>query len=167
GHAPIESFHRLFDAAFTGNGALSETIVSATPLIFTGLATAVAFRMNLFNIGGEGQLYAGAITGATVGLLRAVFSTNEIITSLMLNYVVGLVLEYLIFDSHSYLRDTSGFEASVFPQGKTLPDEATWSSWTIHGVVLPLGFVLAIAVAVLVWVLYSRTRFGFEVQVIG
>ena len=152
GHPPLRSFHRLFDAAFTGNGALSETIVSATPLIFTGLAAAVAFRMNLFNIGGEGQLFAGAITGATAGLLlagspsplifaamiaagaaggallaaipgvlRAFFSTNEIITSLMLNYVVGLVLEYLIFDSHSYLRDTSGFEASVFPQGKTLP----------------------------------------------
>jgi simple sugar transport system permease protein len=85
----------------------------------------------------------------------------------MLNYIVGLVLEYLIFDSHSYLRDTSGFEASVFPQGKTLPDEAIWSSWTIHGLVLPLGFVLAIAVAGFVWVLYSRTRFGFEVQVIG
>jgi len=154
--------------------------------------------MNLFNIGGEGQLYAGAITGAAVGLLmagspsplifagmiaagaaggallasipgllRAFFSTNEIITSLMLNYVVALVLEYLIFDSHSYLRDTSGFEANVFPQGKTLPDEATWSSWTIHGLVLPLGFLIALAVAFLVWVLYSRTRFGFEVQVIG
>jgi simple sugar transport system permease protein len=154
--------------------------------------------MNLFNIGGEGQLYSGAITGAAVGLLmagspsplifvgmivagaaggallasipallRAFFSTNEIITSLMLNYVVALVLEYLIFDSHSYLRDTSGFEANVFPQGKTLPDEATWSSWTIHGLVLPLGFLVALAVAVFVWVLYSRTRFGFEVQVIG
>ena len=85
----------------------------------------------------------------------------------MLNYVVALVLEYLIFDSHSYLRDTSGFEASVFPQGKTLPDEATWSSWMIHGLSCRSGFLLAIAVAVLVWVLYSRTRFGFEVQVIG
>ena len=198
GHPPLKSFHRLFDAAFIANGALTETVVSATPLVFTGLAAAVAFRMNLFNIGGEGQLYGGAITGATVGLLlagtpsplviagmilagaaggaflaaipavlRAFFSTNEIITSLMLNYVVGLVLEYLMFDSHSYLRDTTGFEAKVFPQGKTLPDEATWSSWTIHGLVLPLGFVLAVVLAVLVWILYSRTRFGFEVQVIG
>jgi ABC-type uncharacterized transport system permease subunit len=198
GHPPLKSFHRILDAAFIANGALSETVISATPLVFTGLAAAVAFRMNLFNIGGEGQLYAGAITGATAGLLmagspsplifvgmiaagaaggallaaipavlRAFFSTNEIITSLMLNYVVALVLEYLIFDSHSYLRDTSGFEANVFPQGKTLPDEATWSSWTIHGLLLPLGFLLSIAVATLVWVLYSRTRFGFEVQVIG
>ena len=198
GHQPLHSFRRLFDAAFVANGALSETVVSSTPLVFTGLAAAVAFRMNLFNIGGEGQLYAGAITGATVGLLmagapsplvvlgmivaggaggallaaipgilRAFFSTNEIITSLMLNYVAGVVLTYLIFDSHSYLRDTSGFEANVFPQGKTLPDEATWSSWTINGLTLPLGFLLAVGLAALVWVLYTRTRFGFEVQVIG
>ena len=176
GHPPIHSFHRLFDAAFIAPGAFTETIISATPLVFTGLAAAVAFRMNLFNVGGEGQLYAGAITGATVGLLmagspsplghrrddrrrgcggaflaaipgllRAFFSTNEIITSLMLNYVVALVLEYLIFDSHSYLRDTSGFEANVFPQGKTLPDEATWSSWMIHGLMVPLGFLVALA----------------------
>jgi general nucleoside transport system permease protein len=198
GHQPLHAFRRLFDAAFLANGALSDTVVSATPLAFTGLAAAVAFRMNLFNIGGEGQLYAGAITGATVGLLlggtpspfviacmvvagaaggallaavpgilRAFFSTNEIITSLMLNYVVGLVLEYLIFDSHSYLRDTSGFQANVFPQGKTLPDSATWPSVTAHGLALPLGFFLAIGVAVFVWGLYGRTRFGFEVKVIG
>jgi simple sugar transport system permease protein len=198
GHPPLHSFHRLFDAAFIAPGALSDTVVSATPIAFTGLAAAVAFRMNLFNIGGEGQLYAGAITGATIALLmagapsplvivgmvvagavggallaaipavlRAFLSTNEIITSLMLNYIVGLFLEYLIFSSHSYLRDSSGFQASVFPQGKTLADEATWPSWTIHSLVLPLGFLLAIGLAILVWVLYARTRFGFEVRVIG
>jgi len=197
-HPPLHTFRRLVDAAFLGNGALTETLVSATPLAFTGLAAAVAFRMNLFNIGGEGQLYAGAITGATValllagapsplviaammlagaaggallaaipGILRAFFSTSEIITSLMLNYVVALILDYLIFDSHSYLRDTSGFEANVFPQGKTLPDEATWSSWSLHGLVVPLGALVAVGLAVGLWGLYGRTRFGFEVKVIG
>jgi general nucleoside transport system permease protein len=198
GHPPLHQFRRLFDAAFVGKGALSDTITAATPLIFTGLCAAVAFRMNLFNIGGEGQLYAGAITGATIallfagapsplviaammlagaaggaflaaipGFLRAYLSTNEIITSLMLNYVVAIVLDYLIFSSHSYLRDTEGFEASVFPQGKTLPEEATWPSWTVHGLFVPLGFVVAVGLSVAVWVLYARTRFGFEVQVIG
>jgi general nucleoside transport system permease protein len=197
-HPPLHTFRRLVDAAFLGNGALTETLVSATPLAFTGLAAAVAFRMNLFNIGGEGQLYAGAITGATValllagapsplviaammlagaaggallaaipGILRAFFSTSEIITSLMLNYVVALFLDYLIFDSHSYLRDTSGFEASVFPQGKTLPDEATWSSWSLHGLVVPLGALVAVGLAAALWGLYARTRFGFEMKVIG
>ena len=197
-HSPGHTFRRLFDAAFLANGAMTETLVAATPLAFTGLAAAVAFRMNLFNVGGEGQLYAGAITGATVallfagapspliivammvagaaggallaaipGVLRAFFSTNEIITSLMLNYVVALVIDYLIFDSHSYLRDTSGFEANVFPQGKILPDGATWPSWTIHGLVIPLGAVVAIALAWFLWALYGHTRFGFEVKVIG
>jgi general nucleoside transport system permease protein len=197
-HPPLQTFRRLFQAAFLDNGALTETIVSATPLAFTGLCAAVAFRMNLFNIGGEGQLYAGAITGATVGLLvggapspvvivammlagaaggallaaipgvlRAFFSTSEIIVSLMLNYVVALIIDYLIFGSHSYLRDSSGFEASVFPQGKTLPDSATWPSWTIQGLVIPLGALVAVGVAFAVWFLYARTRFGFEVQVIG
>src|SRR5437016_5425801 len=192
-HAPLHTFRRLFDAAFLSNGALTESVVAATPLAFTGLAAAVAFRMNLFNIGGEGQLYAGAITGATAalllagapspvaiglmmlagaaggavlaaipGILRAFFATNEIITSLMLNYVVALVIDYLIFDSHSYLRDTSGFQANVFPQGKTLPNEATWSSWTVHGLVLPLGFLVAIGLALAIWGLYARTRFRSE-----
>jgi ABC-type uncharacterized transport system permease subunit len=197
-HPPLHTFRRLFDAAFLANGALTQTVVSATPLVFTGMAAAVAFRMNLFNIGGEGQLYAGAIAGATVGLLlgsapspvvlpammlagaaggvvlaaipgilRAFFSTNEIITSLMLNYVVALIIDYLIFDSHSYLRDTKGFEASVFPQGKILPDSATWPSWAINGLVIPLGALVAVGLAIALWGLYARTRFGFEVKVIG
>jgi simple sugar transport system permease protein len=198
GHAPLHTFGRLLDTAFGSKNALNATIVSATPLIFTGLCAAVAFRMNLFNIGGEGQLYAGAILGAAAGLLlgnhsswlsvpgmmaagaaggaalalipgilRAFLSTNEIITSLMLNYVVALVLDYLIFDSESYWRDTSSPSAKVFPQGKNLPDAATWPVSHLGGLVLPFGFLIGLVVATGVWLLYSRTRFGFEVQVIG
>jgi ABC-type uncharacterized transport system permease subunit len=198
GHDPVETYRRLFDSAFLANGALSATVVSATPLCFTGLAAAAAFRMNLFNIGGEGQLYMGAIFAAAVaiatpewptavvivamcvtgavggalwglipGVLRAFFATNEIITSLMLNYVAALVLTYLIFDSESYWRDTSSFEARTFPQGKTFPDAATWSSWDIRGLVLPIGFLIAIACAAFLSILYARTRFGFEAAVIG
>jgi simple sugar transport system permease protein len=198
GHDPGFTYRRLIDAAFLANGALSSTFTSATPLAFTGLAAAVAFRMNLFNIGGEGQLYFGAIgssaaalllgngsaallvvvmvlSGALAGalwalipgILRAYLSTNEIITSLMLNYVAALILSYLIFSSHSYWRDLSGFEAKVFPQGKPLPEDASWATWSLHGAVVPLGFLLALVVAALLWFLYARTRFGFEVKVIG
>ncbi|MDQ2910706.1 MAG: ABC transporter permease [Actinomycetota bacterium] len=202
GHNPLHAYHRLLDSAFVANGALTETIVSATPLCFTGLAAAVAFRMQLFNIGAEGQLYFGAIAAAAAGLhfhalpkplvilamiaagaaggaawalipaiLKAFLRTNEIITSLMLNYVAVLVLNYLIFDSLSYWRDTSTPEAKVFPQGKTLADSATWPTTTLlhsgPGLVVPLGFGMAILIAILIWMLYSRTRFGFEVQVLG
>ena len=68
GHNPLHAYRRLFDSAFVAKGALSETLVSATPLAFTGLAAAVAFRMQLFNIGAEGQLYFGAIAAAAAGL---------------------------------------------------------------------------------------------------
>ena len=62
----------------------------------------------------------GAAWGAIPGVLRAFAHTNEIITSLMLNYVAALVLNYLIFDSLSYWRDTSA-TGQLFPQGKPLP----------------------------------------------
>jgi simple sugar transport system permease protein len=198
GHAPGHTFSRLLDTGFGSKVAINETFVSATPLLFTGLCAAVAFRMQLFNIGGEGQLYAGAILGAAAGIalgnhsgwlsvpamvaagavggaalalvpaiLRAFLSTNEIITSLMLNYVAALVVNYLIFDSESYWRDTSSPTAKVFPQGKNLPAAANWPLAHVGGLYLPFGLLLGVALAALIWVLYTRTRFGFEVQVIG
>jgi general nucleoside transport system permease protein len=203
GHDPLASYRELFDAAFLNTGALGNTLTSATPLAFTGLAAAVAFRMRLFNIGAEGQLYMGAITGAAAGLyfggaggpsafaiaamvvagcaggalwalvpgiLRAFFKTNEIITSLMLNYVAGYALTYLIFNTESYWRQTKGFNASTFPTGKPLPSSALWQGAVIHaqgGIVLPLGAGFAVLAATIVWLLYTRTRFGFEAQVLG
>ena len=68
GHNPLSTYRQLFDAAFVQTGSLNQTLIVATPLAFTGLAAAAAFRMQLFNIGAEGQLYIGAITGAAAGL---------------------------------------------------------------------------------------------------
>ena len=76
----------------------------------------------------------GAAWGAIPGVLRAFAHTNEIITSLMLNYVAALVLNYLIFDSLSYWRDTSA-TGQLFPQGKPLPDAAAWPTFTLGSVV--------------------------------
>ena len=68
GHNPFSTYRKLFNAAFVQQGSLTQTLVTATPLIFTGLAAAAAFRMRLFNIGAEGQLYLGATTAAAAGL---------------------------------------------------------------------------------------------------
>jgi general nucleoside transport system permease protein len=118
---------------------------------------------------GVGAL-AGAAWAAIPAVLRAFAHTNEIITSLMLNYVAGLVLTYLIIDSHSYWRDLESFEGQTFPLGKMIPEDAKWPSASLDafgGVVLPLGFGVGIALAAVLWFVYGRTRFGFEVQVIG
>ncbi len=203
GHDPIATEGRLFERGFFAGGALSGALVTATPLLLTGLAAAAAFRMLIWNIGAEGQLYLGAIAASGMGLflrdqpgavilpamivagliagaawaaipgiLRAYFRTNEIITSLMLNYVAGLVLTYLIFDSQSYWRDLSTLFSRRFPQGKYLPDPASWPGLPIDfspaiAVTIPFGFFLGIAAATVVWFVYRSTIFGFEARVIG
>src|SRR5438093_13268165 len=139
----------------------------AAGLYFGGNGGPSAFPIAAMVVAG---CVGGALWALIPGILRAFFRTNEIITSLMLNYVAAYLLTYLIFNTESYWRQTTGFNASVFPTSKDLPSSAVWPGWTIHvqgGIVLPLGAGVAVLVAVVLWVLYSRTRFGFEAQVLG
>jgi len=154
--------------------------------------------MRTFNIGGEGQLYMGAVGASAIGLvlgdwprpllivamvvggalagmlwacipglLRAYLRTNEILTSLMLNYVAGFFMYYLIYDSTSYWRDLTTPGATVFPTGKTLGANATWPGTTIGSFTLPMGFVLGVGLAVGLLLLIRGTRYGFEMRVMG
>ena len=196
GHNPLTTYQHIVQASLTQPGALSQTLVSMTPLMFTGLAAAVAFRMRLWNIGGEGQLYWGAIGAAGAGLyfhglpgwlliplmmaagllagtlwasipgvLRAYFNTNEILTTLMLNYVAANVMYYLIFDSTSYWRDLTSPSAKVFPQGKNLPAAASWPALQVGSLTVPFGLIVAVGLAVLLWGMIRGTRYGFEMRV--
>ena len=198
GHSPLSTYDQIYHAAFTSRGALSATFIYATPLLFTGLCAAVAFRMRVWNIGGEGQLYMGAVgaSGAALaltgqpavavipammvagmaaglvwaaipGMLRAYLRTNEILTSLLLNYVAGLFIYYLIFDSNSYWRDLTSPSARVFPLGKFISQAAFWPGITLGSFVLPFGFLAGVVVAAALWFLIRSTRFGFEMRVIG
>ena len=195
GKNPASVYSRIVDRGFFGADSLTRTIISATPLAFTGLCASVAFRMGLINIGGEGQLYLGAVGAAlagvafggqptivvvvlmvlfgmvfggawaaVVGVLKARFSTNEILTSLMMNYVAAILIDYLIFNSNSYWRDPKSFG---FPTGKRLEKTAYWWDMKFGSLEIPFGFLLAIVVAFLLWFLYNRTRFGYEVSVIA
>ena len=198
GHDPLATYQQIYEASFTSTGALTATFIYATPLLFTGLCVALAFRMRVWNIGGEGQLYMGAVGAAGVGLalggwpqplliammmvggavagmlwamipglLRAYLHTNEILTSLMLNYVAGLLMYYLIYDSASFWRDTTSASALVFPQGKFLLPAADWPGIVIGSFTLPFGFAAGIVLAVLLLALIRFTRFGFEMRVMG
>ncbi len=181
-------------------GVLSDTLVKATPLIFTGLACALAFRMRLWNIGAEGQLYfgawgasavvllpivpagsspfvvvplmliagvlAGAVWGGVAGWLKARFNVNEIISTLMLNYIAILWVRYWVFGPWS----EGGFQLSrPFPREAWLPRLTDFSK-TFHdlaGLTTHLGFVIGVICAFLVWFLLKRTRKGYEIRLIG
>ena len=197
-HNPFTTYHRIVQASVTQPGAFGQTLISMTPLLFTGLAAAMAFRMRVWNIGGEGQLYMGAIGAAGVGLvlhslpapivvlamvlggviagslwaaipgmLRAYLNTNEILTSLMLNYVAGYIMTYLIFGSTSYWRDLTSPSAKVFPTGKYLAASGTWPGLRLSSVVVPLGLLVGGGLAFLLWGMIRSTRYGFEMRVLG
>ena len=198
GQNPFSVYARIVDRAFLSEGAFSGTLISATPLLFTGLCAAVAFRIGFFNIGGEGQFVMGAIFGSGIalkmgadahgvlavaamvifgaiggglwalipGILKAKFRTNEIITSLMLNYIAAVIATYLIFDSNSFWRELSG-SGAVFPKGKLLPTIAWWPKLDFGSVIVPFGFLLGMVIAGWLYVLQRKTRFGFEMRVVG
>jgi simple sugar transport system permease protein len=196
GNNPFDIFRRIFESAFGSAETLGGSIQAATPLLFTGLAAAAAFRMGVFNIGGEGQLFMGAVAASAVGLrfgdlgaaviplmiaagalagalwasipglLRAYLNTSEVLSSLMLNYVASFFMSYLIFNSESYWRLLEG-SGKVFPQGRPLDPSTEWSFTHIGPVDIPFGFWLGVGTAVFLWVLYRRTRFGFEVGIIA
>jgi len=197
GNSALDTYARIVDVAFGSVQSWSDTIVAATPLLLTGLAAAAAFKMGLFNIGGQGQFVMGAVAASGVGLalpdvtgfvsiplmiaagmlagglwaaipgfFKTRFGTNEVITTLMLNYVAANVAGYLIFGSMSFWRLTTG-SGQVFPQGRPLADEAVWPAFGGGGLEIPLGFILGCIAAVCLWALYRYTRFGFEIGVVS
>ena len=181
-------------------GPLSDTLVKASPILLTGLACILAFRMKLWNIGADGQMFMGAwaatgvavfllpsdtnralmlgamalagiaggvIYGAIPGFLKARLNINEIITTLMLNYIAYKWLEYFIVVGPWSIGD--------FESTGRFPIAATWPRLTEYSKSIPVlagltahpGILLGvIAAIVLAWILY-RSRWGYEIRVIG
>ena len=194
GFSPVVVYSEMFRAAFTSYYGITDSLAVAIPIILTGLAAAAAFRMRLYNIGAEGQLYVGAIfstwaalaiapglpapvaivivlafgaLGGAVWILvpalaRAYLGTSEIITTLLLNFVALYLMRYLIYGSASYWRDPA---STNFPQGKPIPEEAYLPVFGLTRIHLGLG--VALLAAALLWALLSRTRFGYDVRVVG
>jgi general nucleoside transport system permease protein len=189
---PVEAFMTLYKGAFGSGEAFVGSLVKATPLILTGLAVSVAFHGRAFNIGVEGQLFAGAITGygvhlALVGaskpvmilgvllagiiggalaglipaLLKIRFDVDIIISTVMLNYIIGLILSLLLSASGPWRDPEAFFFQSPFV------DESSRFIKLIPDMKLHIGFILAILVGILMYVLIKRTALGFDIRAIG
>ncbi len=199
GGDPIASFRAIYLAAFGNLGVFSDTLVKATPLILTGLACLIAFRMRLWNIGAEGQFYLGAwgatlivenvlgkdaspwlflplmivsgfffgaVWGFIPGILKARLNVNEIITTLMLNYIALFFVAYWVFGPWS----ERGFQLTpTFPRAAWLPRLTDYAAVfkPFSGLTIHLGFVLAVVAVAAVWYLLTYTRFGYEIRLIG
>jgi ABC-type uncharacterized transport system permease subunit len=173
--------------------SLTETLVKATPLMLTGLGVSIAFRMLFWNIGAEGQLVmggfaagavalwgptllpfippwaylplmvvAGMLGGALWGLipamLKAYLRVNEIITTLMLNYIAILWVQHLYYGPW---KDPKGYGfpgTAQFPEYAWLPRLTGRLHW---------GLILALIAAAFIWLVLDRTRWGYEIRLIG
>ncbi len=194
GFSPLSVYQALFDAAFTSRFGITDSIAVAIPLILTGLAAAVSFRMNLFNIGAEGQLYVGAIFASWAGLALADGLPTIVGVALVLAFgIIGGALWALPAALFKSYFDTSeiittlmltfvaqylmrylifgsrsfwrDLEAANFPQGRRIPDSARLALWSDTR--LNWGLLVAIAAVVFVWILLRYTSVGYDMNVVG
>jgi len=187
---PFTTFAAMFQGAFGSANGFSETLVKAIPLMLTGLGVALAFKLKFWNIGAEGQLMLGGIAAAWVALfqsaglppslvlpaclivgcvggalwasipafLKTRLNVDETLVTLMLNYVAILFAEYLYYGPW---RDPKGYG---FPGSAPFP-EAAWLPRLLGRA--HIGIYFALVLAVILWIVIKRTRWGFELTIIG
>ncbi len=189
GANPITSYVALLRGSFGDLTAFGRTLEKATPLLFSGLAISFAFKAGLFNIGAQGQLLLGAIVAAGIGfgidglpayihiplallggavagglfaaipgLLKTSTGAHEVITTIMLNYVAINITDFL----------ADGIWKDATPGNVVARTPKIFPSAEIPKIAgLPLGFVVALLFAVLVWWILNKTTLGFEVRTAG
>ena len=184
---PLEAYGAMLNGAFGTARRFQYTIVEAIPLLMCGLGVGIAFRLKFWNIGAEGQYIWGAIgitwvmqfwtflpvpmllpIGLVVGMvlgavwagvpgyLKAQWSVDETLTTLMLNYVAIGFAEYLYFNIWKAPLGNMG--TPEFPQAAWLP--SIWGK--VHS-----GLYIALALVVILWFMLYKTRWGFELNMIG
>jgi ABC-type uncharacterized transport system permease subunit len=189
GYNPWIAFKDLLLGALGGGYQISSTLLKFAPLLTAGVGVAVAFRSGLWNIGNLGQflagglgaalagLYLGSFPGAWLfgliagclagalwallpGLLRVFWSINEVITTLMMNYIGVLLIDYLVTGP---LMD----QVAGLPQTARIPDPARLP--ILGGVQsqVHVGVVIAVLVAVAFQFILFRTTLGFELRTVG
>jgi simple sugar transport system permease protein len=184
----FEAYGVMLQGALGSTFNVTETLVKASPMIFTGLAVAVAFRARFWNIGAEGQLMAGAVAAAFVGaypmpgplailamaaagamagglvalvpaMLRVKLKVDDVVSSLLLNSVVAFGVMALI---EGPWKDPF----SSYPISPPIEDSAALPK-LVAGTRLHLGVLAAFMFAGIVWILIQRTTLGFRIRIVG
>lgn len=191
GENPLAVYRAMLRGAFGDKNGVAETLVKATPLLLTGLGVAVAFRMQLWNIGAEGQLYFGAIfttytavfllPGASAWLLIPAMIAAGLLGGACWGLIPGLLRGYLganetitslllnhvaiLFADYLVHGPWKNPEGFGFPGTESFPEAAwlpRWGTTRVH-----LGLAIGLVAAVILWVMLRQTRWGYEIGVIG
>jgi len=195
GANPFEAYGVMLTQPLDGLFGITEMLVRAAPLMLVGLGIAIAFRSGILNIGGEGQIMLGVIFGTAVGLalpempkivlvpviflsafigggiwagiagwMRAYLNVNEILSTVMLNYIAIQVYLYLLRGPLIDPKEVS--YGTGVPQSAPLP-EAAWLTRFIRGFRLHSGLVIAIVLAVIVFLFLWKTTVGYRMRAVG
>ena len=189
GVSPLDGFQALFIGSLGGKQQISETLVQTTALLFPALGISLAFRAGLFNIGAEGQLMVGGLAagalgahfapatpiaiaallacgfvgggiwGGIAGWLRARFDANEIISTLMLNFIALALANYLVSGP---LKSAAAVGSETAP----LPP-SSWLPLLIPDTRLSIGLIIAVLAALVLRWVFTRTIFGYELRAAG
>jgi len=190
GHNPLTIYSNMLSYAFHDIYNIADIFAKATPLILTGLAFGFAFRASLFNIGAQGQFYIGAIMAvvcalklgllpsylilvicfimsliggslwaAFIGYVKARFNANEFLVSMMLTYVAIAIMNFLL---GGLLKEVKG----EYPQTDVIP-KSGWLPSLVPHTRLHWGFVVALLIALVAYIILWRTSLGYKIRMVG
>ncbi|MDQ0156751.1 ABC transporter permease [Robertmurraya andreesenii] len=193
GSNPIEGYNYLLQGALINIERIGNTLATATPLIFTGLAVAFAFRTGLFNIGAAGQMLAGGLAATAIaltfefsrpvmlilmilggllagalfalipGILKARFNVHEVVSTIMMNWIAYWSVYYIV---PGYFKGPS-----LETESQKLPDEYTlrapFLSDMFDGSYINYGIFLGIIAVIIIAFIIDKTTLGFELKAVG
>lgn len=187
---PIDAFYGFVEMTFGGFTKLWDVLYFATPLLMTGLAVGFAFKMGLFNIGASGQytmglffaiyvgfmfdlpagihwivavlagMIGGMLMGFIPGILKALMNVNEVITSIMMNYIGMFLVDMWVVNNGKMYN-------SVITRTRYLPESVQLASLGIKDSNLNIGLFIALGIAILLFIVMDYTTFGYELKATG
>jgi general nucleoside transport system permease protein len=193
GSNPIEGYSYLIQGALKNLERIGNTLATATPLVFTGLSVAFAFRTGLFNIGASGQMLAGGLAATAValtfdlsgpvnllamvlagliagglwafipGLLKAKFNVHEVVSTIMMNWIAYWTIYYIV---PGYFKgEFLETESKKLAESDTL--RTPFLTEMFDGSYINLGLFLAVIAVIIIAFIIDKTTLGFELKAVG
>ncbi len=195
GANPLNAYGALISGAFGDLSGITQTLAKATPLLLVGLGVCIAFRGGVINIGGEGQIIvgalattavavglrdwpgwilmplcllvgavSGAIWGGIPGILKARLGVNEILSTVMMNAIALQLSNFLLrgplIDPEEIARGTRIAQSALLPRSVWLPK-------LVPSTLLHAGAIIALVLAVVVYIFLWRTTIGYRIRAVG